>query len=435
MTKRYGGLIFKIIERSLAQSVERSIKGKDEFSSAVPVTDISLPQIFLTFVSFDASTLQYVCLAESGRIVATGEQRVRFSHLSKVQIPWAKIHEQIPLKLRPHLPPLRRRVVAVPPKTWQSLLEAVSRIDPKAGKKIKEIKRLIRLGSKSYSSNSYTVLGEERDAVGLALEIFADPSERRRILKQSSIHLAEEIAPFLHGVQRVLAREDPLVNRDAEIFPGFVLKDHPIIGVAHLQRENRHLTIINTNRQPLETTLGVDLLYYNHQHDAFVFVQYKRMSASKEGDQGEWYYPRHDNSYEKEIATMRNVYRLYKADLQKARLSQLAGYRLECNPFLFKLCKREQFAPLRDSLVQGLYVPLSYWGMFMRSGESRGPRGATRVGPQNLQRWISNSLFVDLVKGGWLGSSGGVSQDLGKIVRSCLESGRSVVIAVERAQG
>ena len=71
-----------------------------------------------------------------------------------------------------------------------------------------------------------------------------------------------------------------------------------------------YLTILNCNRQPLEQTLGVDLIYYSHRFDSFVLVQYKRMS---EGTQGAEYRPGNDPSHEKELERMLKTEEFLKA--------------------------------------------------------------------------------------------------------------------------
>jgi len=47
-----------------------------------------------------------------------------------------------------------------------------------------------------------------------------------------------------------------------------------IVGSVVLHDHDEYLTILNCNRQPLEATLGVDLIYYNHRFDSFLLVQY-----------------------------------------------------------------------------------------------------------------------------------------------------------------
>ena len=53
-------------------------------------------------------------------------------------------------------------------------------------------------------------------------------------------------------------------------------------GIAVLENARERLTIINCNRQKVEETPGVDLVYYNHTFKSFVMVQYKRMKRVPE---------------------------------------------------------------------------------------------------------------------------------------------------------
>jgi hypothetical protein len=49
--------------------------------------------------------------------------------------------------------------------------------------------------------------------------------------------------------------------------------------LVEFQQGPRKLTVINVNRSGVEHALGVDLVYYNHEFDSYVLVQYKRMKS------------------------------------------------------------------------------------------------------------------------------------------------------------
>src|SRR5215207_6209297 len=51
------------------------------------------------------------------------------------------------------------------------------------------------------------------------------------------------------------------------------------VGIAEFQERDRRLTVINVNRAGVEHALGVDLVYYNHEFESYVIVQYKRMTS------------------------------------------------------------------------------------------------------------------------------------------------------------
>jgi hypothetical protein len=150
---------------------------------------------------------------------------------------------------------------------------------------------------------------------------------------------------------------------------------------------------MNVNRTSIEGTLGVDLLYYNHVHEAFTLVQYKRL-----GDGG--YYPSSDGSYSKELARMMEV------EAGSSRMSEdarsLRGYRMHEGLCYLKFCDTVTFSPLSNSLITGLYVPLDYWNLVSSVGP-RTKRGAFLVDRTSLQRHLDNVIFCRLVADGWIG--------------------------------
>ena len=50
-----------------------------------------------------------------------------------------------------------------------------------------------------------------------------------------------------------------------------------IAGQSVFEKGRRRLEVAYANRNPLERTFGVDLVYYNAYFQSFVFVQYKLM--------------------------------------------------------------------------------------------------------------------------------------------------------------
>jgi hypothetical protein len=72
-------------------------------------------------------------------------------------------------------------------------------------------------------------------------------------------------------------REDPMVISDSQILPGFnAIRTTPSNSVV-FENDRRKLTVLITNRQPLEEQLGVDLIYYNETFRSFLMIQYKAM--------------------------------------------------------------------------------------------------------------------------------------------------------------
>jgi hypothetical protein len=187
-----------------------------------------------------------------------------------------------------------------------------------------------------------------------------------------------------------------------------------------------YLTILNCNRQPLERTLGVDLIYYNHRYDSFVLVQYKRMTEGAESVPE--YRPSRDASHAKELKRMTQAEKmLSRVPMVVER--EIASFRLSGDPFFVKLCEAKAKAVLDAGMVSGMYIPLDLWRRLLVSPTIRGPRGGVALTWDNCQRRFNNGEFTSLLRQGWIGSRVGASRVLSNIVARVLSSGRMLVLA------
>lgn len=81
-----------------------------------------------------------------------------------------------------------------------------------------------------------------------------------------------------------------------------------------------------------------------------------------------------------------------------------------------------------------MYLPLDYYEQLAMSDSTLGPSGGRVIDYDNVRKWINNTLFVDLMSGGWIGSRTLQTAWLSETVEAALEAKRSVVIAEETAQ-
>jgi hypothetical protein len=107
------------------------------------------------------------------------------------------------------------------------------------------------------------------------------------------------------------------------------------------------------------------------------------------------------------------------------------GFRFSDNPFFLKFSPRGVFTPDDKGLFKGIYLPLDLWKRADVAGRFTGPRGGKVLTFQNVGRRINNSEFVGLVAGSWVGTSIEQSAVLTEIVRSVLETGKTVTIAIK----
>jgi hypothetical protein len=239
-----------------------------------------------------------------------------------------------------------------------------------------------------------------------------------------------ETAPFLSRLGEVSLREDPQINNDAETMPGMAVARKYQTGIAVLENSRERLTIINCNRQPLEETLGVDLVYYNHAFRSFVLVQYKRLKRNDKGEAS--YRPDADASYAAEIKRMNDI----NAELREIKCKKrntVQGFRLGEAAFYFKLCNDRAARATEEGMASGMYIPLRLWRALLRSTATKGKRGGRLVTWENCPRKFNNSEFTSLLRHGWIGSTPTQSDRLNDIIEKSLAGKKLVVYAATSA--
>ncbi|MGA7804588.1 hypothetical protein [Bradyrhizobium sp.] len=101
------------------------------------------------------------------------------------------------------------------------------------------------------------------------------------------------------------------------------------------------------------------------------------------------------------------------------------------HPFFLKFCPRVIFNPNDEGLFKGIYLPLDLWKSLHASGRLKGPKGGNVIGFDNVGRRLSNTEFISLVTNSWVGTTIPQSAELEKVIRSVLETGRTVIFAVK----
>ena len=104
-------------------------------------------------------------------------------------------------------------------------------------------------------------------------------------------------------------------------------------------------------------------------------------------------------------------------------------YRLNDSGMYLKLCPSTSRSLEPSGLIRGMYLPLDYWDLALASSLTLGERGGRVVTFDNIGRYMSNTLFVELVASGWIGSRGLASANVAEIVRASLSGNKSVILA------
>ncbi|GAA1706976.1 hypothetical protein GCM10009745_63550 [Kribbella yunnanensis] len=227
--------------------------------------------------------------------------------------------------------------------------------------------------------------------------------------------------PFLAGMPGYVEREDALVDHDLHRFGDWAHNRQTRVGWQTFREGDRRVFVMNANRSAVEHSLGVDMVYYNETRDSFVLVQYKKMrpEMQKGGKRALRYRP--DERLSAEVERMQRINEVCAA----------AGgeYRLNWGASWLKLCDPDPAIEDPTALIRGMYFALDHFRELLVT--SRGPQGGIRIGYDTVDRHLSNTLFIDLVRDGWIGSRGPASDQIKAIIRESLASGRAVLFGVE----
>jgi hypothetical protein len=159
----------------------------------------------------------------------------------------------------------------------------------------------------------------------------------------------EDTPDFLKNLNSLRTREDQLIIDDFAFFRSWPVISRYGNAACTLSNGRNAVSIVYANRTPLESNIGVDLIYYNHTHKTFIFVQYKRLV---EDNKNFVYRANNDKSLVKELHRMNN-FKMHLVD-------DKYDYRINNEVFYFKFCKERQEVYTKD-LCQGFYLPKDHF--------------------------------------------------------------------------
>ena len=386
-----------------------------EFTVTVPLRMAMEPrEVWLLGLPDESSperAITHAAVAERGRKVASFDRHVRVFSLIKVRPLFVEeLRSAVSRKHRAHVGG------RTPSSAWAATLLSLERLRPEIAD---DLRFLRRLAGEATLRSVTGGLRLEKDAVGVALEMSG--MDRKRYLRDWSPPARSD--GFLNGLSSVRLREDQAIQHDAGVFGKWRTIARHVTGETVFEsRRGERLTVINTNRTPMERVLGVDLVYYSYRFGSFVIVQYKMFR--EEG--GRWVY-RPDEQFYEELHRM--------SALPSSEWDGLsANYRFSSDPRYLKLCWPRADDPNSTDLVKGRYVPIDFWEGAEAAGQFKGPRGATSVDDANLDRYLNNTEFTSLVAAGWIGSRDAPSRLIQDVIFGALDANRSVMLAIHRPE-
>jgi hypothetical protein len=421
------GLWIAVGGGSLAEAVANSIETQDQFTTTVATRDVRPRRAEVVVVSLKDTTADYIGISQGGRKIATGQMTLVISRLMALpRMTRDAVRKALPSRFAHRFNPPVAGQYRPSPRLWGELLRALASEDSQITSRIRQLSQIAKDSRDSWGPVRGGLEIFERDAIASALEVWGGAPFRKRMLRSVAPVEDVPVASFLSQLAGTSVREDPQISHDHTTFPGMDVARRDQVGSVVLQDSRGYLTILNCNRQPLEETLGVDLIYYSHRFDSFVLVQYKRMTQTADGHAV--YRPNLDKNHAKELHRMIETNKMLRS-IPRSDNSDVGAYRLSSGPFYLKLCEPKTKSGLDAGMVSGMYVPLALWRRLLKSDQIRSPRGAVRITWDNCLRRFSNTEFTSLLRQGWIGSAVGRSERLSEIIEEVLASGKMLVLA------
>jgi len=216
------------------------------------------------------------------------------------------------------------------------------------------------------------------------------------------------------------AFEDHAIDKDASVIPGFQLLEKHITGRAVFLKGDEQLVVYTANKGPLETMLGVDLIYVNETVGNTVMVQYKMLEAHTDRvtAKTDWIF-RPDDQLRSEAARMKLPPITGKID----------DYRLHRSPFFFKFVRREGDGESHSSFV----ISLGHLNQLLDSPKSKGPKGGVRVSYDGLNgAYLRESDLIGLIRSGYIGTHRIESDALNPIISAVANGNRALVLGWQK---
>jgi hypothetical protein len=392
----------------------------------VPPFDHSRRAPLIVLACFTEGAITHIADGRKGAPAGTGLVRLNMSALEPLAQPvrFRTLINRAPSRVRAHLRRILPNGGILPPKSLGAVIDTLIDLEPGLAARVARFseRRAELLARLTPTARMNFAL--QKETLATALEIAQIGTEPLMAWTPAE----GEQRSFLQGLPQAYVREDAMVIADFSSVPGFdAIQNLPFAARVFQDAQNPdiRLTVIMANKLRLEEQTGADLIYYNETYRSFVMVQYKAMEKGADGPEFRW---RPKDQLADEVARMDELLTTLRAQPEDRTPG---SFRLHANPFFLKLCPRIVFNPDDKGLFKGMYLPLDLWKSLADDPVTQGPRGGRFVSYANVGRRLSNSEFLTLVANAWVGTTVPQSSLLETAIKSVLETGKTVTIAVK----
>jgi len=392
------------------------------YSDVIEISDIKIKHHFAAFISSKKGELNYLARVRRDKNVVTKKTRVFFEKVLELKIP-VKFNDVLSHSSPQMKNSLRKMINSdfceITANQWNAIVSYLFNYDKEQHKLIKEILHTKKIKTESIN-NKTIITNHEKDAIGLCLRIAGINNQFNNIASwDTEITTTPD---FLKNIKNVSLREDQMIINDFKFFDNWELVNEFKNNVAVFSDGINRVSIMNANRTPIETTLGVDLFYFNHIYKNYIFVQYKRLIKTESNYK---FNIKSDSNFLKDLERMSILEK--ELENNSKSLQFLEDYRLSKEMFYFKFCKENQDILTKD-LSTGMYLPKSFINEFVNTFNQK------TVSYENIDRYFNNTMFIEMVKSGLFGSKFNDSTKISKLINEIIATGKSVMIAVKNME-
>lgn len=385
------------------------------YSDVIPIDEIHVKLRCVAFISINKGEINYVSRVRRDKSVVTKKVRVFFEKTLELDPPllFADINKNLGMQLKKSMERLENSILSeVTGNQWNAVFGFMYNERKKQLEALRDIVHGIKPKSNS-QENKIIIRKQEKEAICLSLrlaEIYSPIND----IKNWNIDEMDTPA-FLKNICAATMREDQMIINDFGIFGDWEIVKQYRNNIAVFSNGTSRVSVMNVNRTPIETALGVDLFYYNYEHDAYIFVQYKRMTSHGKKVS---FKMTNDSQFLKDIDRMNR----FLSSREKSE-TELNDYRFQDEMFYFKFCKDKQSIEEND-LSAGMYLPKTYVEHLQASGVSE-------ISYELVEKYFTNTHFIEMIKTGFYGSRKSNSADISRVINELIDSGNSVIIAVK----
>lgn len=409
-----------------AKLLRDALKRSEDISDPVPTINLQdNERIFALLCLQHRGWVSHICWGRKGQKAGTGLTRLNFERIHKLQAQIDVTGSKIPAPLKVHKNFFVDRSAFSDAEAALDLVDALRKssteIDQYIAQSIADYKLIDKL-----RDGERQIVRYEHDATEMALRI-AGITPRDAYVWSPTREKKTAVTSFFSGLKTKKLSEDDIIQWDLRRIPGFsIIHEQPEFGHCVLRDGGQTIHLFHANKNKLENTLGVDLIYFNENHHSFVMVQYKGTEKALNTDL--FRFP--NEQLTAELERMDRVTRLIEAPTKEV-LAQ--DYRLCGSPFFLKFCPRDSFNPDNYGQIQGMIVPRDYWRMIEEDTTDRfvGPLGGKFYSFNNSPRYFDNTQFIAFLREGWIGTKSSVRDFLVQVLTEIIEDGHSVVFATK----